>query len=126
MAALLKSPNAWAWPVPRKHCHTLSLQQTPPYVRQFLKLFLLECYQLTQVRYSQRPVASCRLGPTKLTLCYGANRDPSKRKLHTLGSFSLELEATVPHVLQYGVMPNQAQLGEADRPDLVQAVRVRG
>ena len=42
----------------------------------------------------------------------------------TLGDMSGELEAAVPHVLQYGVMPNQAQLLEAGRPDLAQAVRV--
>lgn len=55
-----------------------------------------------------------------------ASREPSKQRLHTLGSLSMELEATAPHVLQYGVMPNQAQLLEADRPDLVQAVKVSG
>ena len=51
-------------------------------------------------------------------------RARSKRRMLRLGDLSGELEAAVPHVLQYGLMPNQAQLLEAGRPDLVQAVRV--
>ncbi len=42
----------------------------------------------------------------------------------TLGDLSLELEKAVPFVLQYGIMPSRAQLLEAGRADLVQAVKV--
>ena len=42
----------------------------------------------------------------------------------TLGALSLELEKAVPFVLQYGIMPSRAQLLEAGRADLVQAVKV--
>ena len=48
-----------------------------------------------------------------------------KRRMLALGDVNGELEAAVPHVLQYGIMPTQAQLLEAGRPDLAQAVRVR-
>ena len=53
-------------------------------------------------------------------------RAPGKRRMLRLGDLSGELEAAVPQVLQYGLMPNQAQLLEAGRPDLVQAVKVGG
>lgn len=46
------------------------------------------------------------------------------QRLMTLGDLSLELEKAVPFVLQYGVMPSRAQLLEAGRADLVQAVKV--
>lgn len=49
-----------------------------------------------------------------------------KSQLQTLGDLSLELEAAAPYVLQYGVMPNRAQLLEAGRPDLARAVKVCG
>lgn len=43
----------------------------------------------------------------------------------TLGDLSLELERAAPFVLQFGVMPSSAQLLEAGRADLVQAIKVR-
>ena len=54
-----------------------------------------------------------------------ASRAQNERKLRTLGELSLELETCVPFILQYGVMPSSAQLLEAGRPDLVQAIKAR-
>ena len=51
-------------------------------------------------------------------------RARNEKKLQTLGELSLELEASVPYILQFGVMPTSAQLLEAARPDLVQAIKV--
>ena len=51
-------------------------------------------------------------------------RAQNEKKLQTLGELSLELEASAAFILQYGVMPTSAQLLEADRPDLVQAIKV--
>ncbi|BDA51113.1 probable low molecular weight phosphotyrosine protein phosphatase at N-terminal half [Coccomyxa sp. Obi] len=48
------------------------------------------------------------------------------QRLMTLGDLSLELEKAVPFVLQYGIMPSRAQLLEAGRTDLVQAVKRMG
>ncbi|CAL8466218.1 g5754 [Coccomyxa elongata] len=48
------------------------------------------------------------------------------QRLMTLGDLSLELEKAVPFVLQYGIMPSRAQLLEAGRADLVQAVKRMG
>jgi hypothetical protein len=49
----------------------------------------------------------------------------NEKKLATLGELSIELEAAAPFVLQYGIMPTAAQLLEAGRADLSQAIRVR-
>ena len=51
-------------------------------------------------------------------------RAHNEKKLQTLGELSLELEASVAFILQYGIMPTSAQLHEVDRPDLVQAIKV--
>lgn len=73
--------------------------------------------------------SATRSGATVITIILLSNRRMyravNEKRLQTLGELSLQLEAYVPFILQYGVMPSSTQLLEAGRPDLVQAIKVR-